>query len=187
MISDPFSVVFATKQSKKRLKATPMDPETGTKVDDSVPQEAPLDVVSSLNTTKENDDDDADLVVNYNEDDRRWAKIAHLAALCGVLIPFGGIVAPIVVWKKKEDNPFIVSHAKEALEFQINLLVLNILAFILAFVVIGALILPLLAIANIVLSVVAGMRAQEGKHYEYPWIVRVVKYYKLPARTAQKE
>ncbi|MEW6113824.1 MAG: DUF4870 domain-containing protein, partial [Thermodesulfobacteriota bacterium] len=52
-----------------------------------------------------------------------WGMLCHLSALLGlVLISFGHILGPLVVWLfKKNDDPFIDEQGKESLNFQISM------------------------------------------------------------------
>lgn len=105
---------------------------------------------------------------------RQWAMIAHLSALSGFLIPFGNIIGPLVVWQIKKDMPFVEDQGKEALNFQITVLIAVIVCFILTFVVIGALLLPIVGIATLVLIIIAGIKANSGEQYRYPLTLRLI-------------
>ena len=54
---------------------------------------------------------------------RTIATICHLASFAGFLMPFGNILGPLVVWLiKRHDSPYIDYPGKEALNFQITLI-----------------------------------------------------------------
>ena len=108
--------------------------------------------------------------------------IGHLSALTGLITGFGYIAGPLVVWLIKKDTmPFVATEAKEALNFNISwciwLVLVSIVAVILMLVVVGILLLPLLFIIPLgmsILSIVAGIRANEGHHYRYPLTMRLI-------------
>lgn len=108
--------------------------------------------------------------------------IGHLSALTGLISGFGYIVGPLIVWLIKKDSmPFAAAQAKEALNFNISWFIWTLLltgvAFVLMFVLVGFLLFPLLFIiplAMAALSIVAGVRANEGRAYRYPLTVRFV-------------
>ena len=116
-------------------------------------------------------------------EERQWGMFAHLAALIGLIIPFGNLLGPLVVWLVKRDTmPFVADQGKESLNFQITVsvlcVVLGILAFILSFVLIGFLLFPvigLIGLAALVLCVIAGLKANEGAAYRYPFSIRLIK------------
>jgi uncharacterized Tic20 family protein len=89
----------------------------------------------------------------------------------------GGLafLAPLVVMLVKgNESAFVREHAVESLNFQLSMLIYVIVAFVLAFVLIGFLILPVLAVVWIVTVVLGTMRASEGRPYRYPMTIRFV-------------
>ena len=38
---------------------------------------------------------------SVNDDDRTWGSLAHLSALCGLVIPFGSVLAPLILWRTR--------------------------------------------------------------------------------------
>ena len=109
-------------------------------------------------------------------DDKQWGMFAHLSALSGVVIPFGNIIGPLVVWQIKKDTlPFAADQGKEALNFNITMLIAAFIGFLLTFVLIGLVLLPLIGIAWLVFTILAGIKANEGVAYRYPYALRLVK------------
>lgn len=109
-------------------------------------------------------------------DEMTWGMIAHLSALVGVVVPFGTILGPLVVWLIKKDTmPFVDDQGKESLNFQITMFIGFVICFILMFVVIGLFLLPLLGLADLVLVIMAALKAQKGEKYRYPFALRLVK------------
>ncbi len=101
---------------------------------------------------------------------------AHLSALSGVVIPFGNIIGPLVVWQIKKDTlPFAADQGKEALNFNITMLIAAFIGFLLTFVLIGLVLLPLIGIAWLVFTILAGIKANEGVAYRYPFALRLIK------------
>ena len=116
--------------------------------------------------------------------ERTWAMITHLSALAGFIVPFGNIFGPLLVWViKKDEMPEVDRHGKAALNFQITLEIYVFVALavagVLCFVVIGFFLLPVVAIAGVILMVLfpilAGMKANEGGWYEYPMSLNLIK------------
>ena len=109
-------------------------------------------------------------------DDRQWGMFAHLSALSGVVIPFGNIIGPLVVWQVKKDTlPFAADQGKEALNFNITMLIAAFIGFLLTFILIGLVLLPLIGIAWLVFTILAGIKANEGVAYRYPFALRLIK------------
>jgi hypothetical protein len=104
----------------------------------------------------------------------KWAMVCHLAALAGFIVPFGNIVGPLIVWlaKRKVDG-FVDRQGKEAINFQISMIVYS---FVAAFIpAIGMLIIFLIAVTDLVLLIMAGVRAKGGMEYRYPLAFRLIK------------
>lgn len=111
---------------------------------------------------------------------RTWGVLCHASALCGFFLPaVGHIIGPLLIWLLKRDEfPEINEHGKESLNFQISLFLYAAAIIVLCFVLIGLLLLPLLGVLhliNVVLVIVASIRASEGKLYRYPLTIRLIK------------
>lgn len=105
---------------------------------------------------------------------RNWAMAAHLSAFLGAWVALA-FVGPLVVWAiKREEHPFVAEHAREALNFNLTLLIYLIVAGILAFVLIGIPLLIAIGIAWLVLTIIAAVRAANGESYRYPLTIRFV-------------
>ncbi len=104
-----------------------------------------------------------------------WAMGCHLSALAGLVIPFGNILGPLVVWLvKREEMKRVAEAGKEALNFQISMTIYLLVASLLCFVLVGFVLLPVLALADLVLTIVAGVKAGQGEDYRYPFTFRLV-------------
>jgi uncharacterized protein len=108
---------------------------------------------------------------------RLWNVLCHATALAGFFVPWAGhILGPLIVWlAKRGDSPEIDAHGKESLNFQISMLIYNVIAGVLCLVLIGFVILGILHILNLVLVIVASIQASEGKFYRYPITIRLIK------------
>lgn len=113
---------------------------------------------------------------------RMWNMLCHLSALAGVIVPFGNVLGPLLIWQiKKQEFPSTEVHGKAALNFQLTVLIVVVVgfavAFVLSFFCVGYLLFPLVflvALAGLVFSVVAGIKANEGKDYQYPYSLKLV-------------
>ena len=111
-----------------------------------------------------------------SKDERTWGMLCHLIALVGVLVPFGSIIGPLVVWLvKKDEMPFVNDQGKESLNFQITMLIAFIICIILMFVFIGIFLLIPLFIYWLVVVIMAAVKANDGVAYRYPYAIRFMK------------
>ena len=114
---------------------------------------------------------------NSSRDVRTWKVLCHATALAGFFVPWAGhILGPLIVWlAKRNDSPEIDENGKESLNFQISMLIYNVIAAVLCLVLIGFIILAILHILNLVLVIIASIQASEGKFYRYPMTIRLIK------------
>jgi uncharacterized protein len=114
---------------------------------------------------------------------RTWNMLCHLSALAGLFVPFGSVLGPLLIWQiKKNEFPSVEEHGKAALNFQLTVLIAvvagAIVAMILSFICIGFLLIPVVAaigLAGLVFAVIAGLKANNGEPYRYPWSLTLVK------------
>jgi hypothetical protein len=110
---------------------------------------------------------------------RTWIVGCHLAALLGLVLPsFGALVGPLAVWLlKKADDPRIDANGREALNFQLSILIyswaLGVIGALTLFIMVGFLI--LVGLFGLVLAIVAAVKASNGEdHYRYPLTIRLL-------------
>lgn len=118
-------------------------------------------------------DPDAPEAKISDSDAKTWCLLAHLSPFCGVIIPFGGILGPLLLWLlKKDEHPAIDYHGKEALNIAWTIYI--VVAFLSVFVFIGIILLPVLGIAWLVLVIIAAIKVSNGEPWRYPMIFRLV-------------
>ena len=105
---------------------------------------------------------------------RTWSVLCHASALLGLFFHFfGHLLGPLIVWLIKRDlSPEVDANGKESLNFQISMLIYDIVAGILCIVLIGIPILIALWILNTVFVIIASVKTSEGKFYRYPFTIR---------------
>jgi hypothetical protein len=103
--------------------------------------------------------------------------LAHLSALVGLVLPLIGIVlGPLAVWLgRRDDSAFVTAHAREALNFNITVLIGAFVCMLLMLVFIGFLLGTALFVAWLVLTLIAAIKASEGALYRYPFALRFIR------------
>jgi len=110
-----------------------------------------------------------------SSDERTWAILVHASAFAGLFVPFGNILAPLVVWLiKREESEFVDANGKQALNFQITWTVIIVFALFSLVVGVGLVLVPIVALAWVILVVLATVRASENEVYDYPLTVDLV-------------
>ena len=131
--------------------------------------------------------------------DRQWAAAAHGAALLAALLTswiagVAGAMAALAIWMLVRDRyAFATEHAKEAVNFNVSMLIYACAAWIIGFLLIGATVLTLgigllvtapagvllllmvgaIAVAWLVCSFIAAFKAFDGQPYRYPLTLRL--------------
>jgi uncharacterized Tic20 family protein len=106
------------------------------------------------------------------------AALCHLLGLADFTVSFllVGVVAPLVLWLSLRDTDAEVDFAgKEAINFQINMLVWWVASLILSICLIGIPMMFALMVVEIVLIIVATVQTLQGDRYRYPMIFRVIR------------
>jgi uncharacterized protein len=116
------------------------------------------------------------------QDSKNWAMGAHLSAIAGAML--GGLpafVGPLVVWLvRKPMDPFAAEHGREALNFNLTVLLVVIAGVLLGVFTLGIgffIVVPVLAILGIlwlVWTIQATIAASNGQAYRYPMTIRFV-------------
>ena len=103
--------------------------------------------------------------------------MAMLAHLLGFV---GGFIPSLIIWQVKKDVPFVAQEAKEALNFQITVVIgmvaASIISAISMFMCLHIFFLPhLVWVGNLVFCIIAALKAKDGIAYRYPFAIRLIK------------
>ncbi|MFG0258330.1 MAG: DUF4870 domain-containing protein [Phycisphaerales bacterium JB043] len=101
--------------------------------------------------------------------ERTYALFNHLIGMMSIFDAVGvmSIVGTLVMWLiRKNDSPFLDDHGREAMNFQLSLLLF-------AFVSFGILI-PVLYVLRIIGCVRGAIAANRGEFYRYPCCIRFI-------------
>lgn len=111
----------------------------------------------------------SDIIAPANADEKNIAVVTHITGI------FFSIFPGLIVWLlKKDESPYISEQAREALNFQITLLIAYLVAGVLVFILIGFALIFLIWLANIVFSILAAVAASKGENYRYPLSLRLI-------------
>lgn len=99
---------------------------------------------------------------------------AHLGSFLAAWFALGLLAPLVVLLFKGSGSDFVRRHAIESLNFQINALVYTVVFFLLIFVVIGLVLLPLYGLFYLIFVILGGVRASQGSDFRYPLTIRFV-------------
>ncbi len=111
-----------------------------------------------------------------SKEEKTLGLVCVLLQFLGVVVPFGSLIGPLVLWLvKKDSSHFLDEIGKETVNFQIALIIAGFICFILCFIFIGFLLLPIVGIYALVTIIIAAIKANEGIVYRYPVSIRFIK------------
>jgi uncharacterized protein len=112
------------------------------------------------------------------QDEKTMGMLAHIGVVVANLVTVGGLgwlVPLFLMLTKGKESSFIRDNAVESLNFQITSLIAMFVSGILMCVGVGFILIPIVALASLVFSIIGGIKANEGQVYRYPVSLRLVK------------
>jgi uncharacterized Tic20 family protein len=116
-------------------------------------------------------------VSGVTPDERTWGTMAHVSSLIAMFVGGLMVLGPLIVWLvKKNESAYVAHHAREALNFQLSLLIVGAVLFVAGFFTcgIGWALLGVVWVCNVILSIIGAVRANEGQLWTYPFSIRLV-------------
>lgn len=105
-----------------------------------------------------------------SQDEKTLAILTHLSGI------FFSIIVPLVVWlTSKETKPWLSEQSKEALNFQITILIAYAISSVLMLLLVGFFLFMIVWALNIILCIVAAVQTSQGAVYRYPITLRLIK------------
>jgi uncharacterized Tic20 family protein len=107
---------------------------------------------------------------------REWAMYLHLSQLLGLLVPLGGLIAPILIWQiKKDELPGLDAHGKVVLNWVLSELIYLLAAGLLTLILIGIPLLLAVVVLGIVFPIIGGVKANNGELWRYPLSIQFLR------------
>ncbi len=104
------------------------------------------------------------------QDDKTLAILTHLSGI------FFSILVPLIIWlTSKETKPWLADQSKEALNFQITVLIGYLISSALMIILIGFVLFCVVWAVSIILCIVAAVRVSQGAEFRYPLTLRLIK------------
>ncbi|MDD2986560.1 DUF4870 domain-containing protein [Flavobacterium sp.] len=139
-----------------------------------------------------------------SQNEKTTAALLHLSAFAKYLIPFAGIVAPLIIWQtKKHESNYIDATGKSVINFHLSILVYSfIIAVVIAVLFLGTIInyieleraggdivpvnlitigivslvfLGIWTLIEFILIILGSVKANEGIIYRYPLTITFIK------------
>ncbi|WP_248886276.1 DUF4870 domain-containing protein [Acidithiobacillus acidisediminis] len=114
--------------------------------------------------------DSSVVVPETSNEDRNTATLVHAG---GILF---GFLPSLIVYllKKDQAGPWLMEQLREALNFQITMLIAYVAATILSSLLIGLVLFPILFFVDLIFCILAAVKTSSGGSYRYPLSIRLV-------------
>lgn len=96
-------------------------------------------------------------------DEKLWATLVHIGGIFFSFVP--ALIGYLVL---KDRGPFVRAHTATALNFQITVAIAYAVGGALSIIGIGVLIIGAVWVLNLVFSIIAAVKANQGQWYTYP-------------------
>lgn len=107
--------------------------------------------------------------VGVTQDEKNMCILVHILAI------FTHFLGPLVIWLlKKDQSPAVGRHAIEVLNFSITIAIAGFICFLLAFVIIGLILMPLLGLYALINLIMGAVSASRGEFRPYPFTLRLL-------------
>ncbi len=115
-------------------------------------------------------------VTQPDENIIQQAVVIHLSAFSGYVFPFGSIIVPLILWLCwKDKDPYLDETGREALNFQLTMMIYYLISIFLMIILIGILLIFAAALFHLVFVIIASVHTSRGIHYKYPLTIRFIK------------
>lgn len=106
---------------------------------------------------------------------RLWATLLHLSLLAGLVIPFGGLVVPVVIYLvKKDDVPGLEPHWNVVLNWLLSAVIYAVICIVLMLILIGFVLIWVLCLLALIFPIIGAIKANDGEVWHYPLSIRFV-------------
>ena len=111
---------------------------------------------------------------------RTYGMLTHLSAFAGAIVALA-FVGPLIMWlARRDEHPFLDHHGKEALNFNLSMLLYGVIGFVASFATLGIGLIVVIPAAVVffvtwvVTTIVAAVKANNGEGYRYPLTIRFI-------------
>ena len=118
-------------------------------------------------------------MASLNDEQKTMAMLSHLL---GIFTGFIGALVVFIIYNEKGKSPFVRDNAKNALNFQISMLLYYfsciVLMLALIIVLVGFLFIPVmwaLWVFALVVEIIGSVRAYNGEVYKYPLAIPFIR------------
>ena len=101
-----------------------------------------------------------------------YALILHLTQFCSWLVPFLGLIVPLIMWQSKKEDPYIDEQGKVVMNWVFSSIIYGLVSLLLCLILVGFALLAILFICSIVFTIMGAMDANKGVIKNYPLSIK---------------
>ncbi len=106
--------------------------------------------------------------ITPSSNDRVAAMLTHIGGIFATFVP--ALIVYLVA-----DDPWLKENARNALNFQLSMLIALVVSIILIIALVGILFVWAIGVVLLVLPIVAAVKANQGQTYRYPLAIELIK------------
>ena len=101
-----------------------------------------------------------------------YAMMMHFTQFASWLIPFLGIIIPLIMWQSRKEDPYIDQQGKVVMNWLFSSIIYGFVSIILCFILIGFVLLIALFICSVVFTIMGAINANKGIVKNYPLSIK---------------
>jgi len=103
-------------------------------------------------------------------ENRQLIVLAHLSQLVTLVIGFGSLIVPLIIWMTNKDRVYeLDQHGKNIINFQISLIIYFIICIpLILFLGLGLIGFIVLGIISVIFPIINAIKASHGEIPKYP-------------------
>ena len=105
-----------------------------------------------------------------------YCMLMHLSQFAGIIVPYGGIALPIIMWASNKDKSSIIDqHGKNILNWMISFYIYVSISAILILLLVGIFALIILGFMAVIFAIIGAIKANNNEFYSYPLAISFFK------------
>ena len=105
-----------------------------------------------------------------------YCMLMHLSQFAGIIVPFGGIALPIIMWATNKDKSSIIDqHGKNILNWMISFYIYISISAILILLFVGIFALIALGVIAVIFAIIGAIKANNKEIFNYPLSITFIK------------
>ena len=102
--------------------------------------------------------------------------LMHLSQFAGIIVPFGGIALPIIMWATNKDKSSIIDqHGKNILNWMISFYIYVSISAILILLIVGIFAVIALCLVAVIFAIIGAIKANNKEIFNYPLTIQFLK------------